>query len=67
MGDRQGEPIDLGLEATDEGRGGVGVLDGEPGDERVVGELGVVWSPHSGTTTQGRRRIARNPSRVVRP
>ena len=36
------EPEHLGLEPADERRGRVGVLDRQPGDERVVGQLGVV-------------------------
>ena len=44
--DGEGEPEHLRLEAPHERRRRVGVLDGQPGDERVVGELGVVRARH---------------------
>ena len=46
-GDREGEPEHLRLEAPHEGRRRVGVLDRQPGHERVVGELGVVRTRHA--------------------
>ena len=53
VGDRQRQAVHLRLEPADERRRRVGILDGQPGDQRVVGELGVVWCPHVGTTTAG--------------